>query len=186
MFAFAFTLLVIGFAVPQLEKATDATLRDALLRLWPNLIAYGLSAGVVGIMWHNHQALYRLVDRIDRTSNFWNLMLLAGTAFVPFATQVLGNYPLLRPSTFLYGATLSFCSTAYNIMLNHLVRSKAFNSRVSAGAIAGTVRAYRVGWITYMLAMLIGLIAPVVSFAAYIGITLYYVIPHGVDRDAVA
>ena len=34
-----------------------------------------------------------LVERIDRTTVFWNLLLLAGTAFIPFATSALGQYP---------------------------------------------------------------------------------------------
>jgi hypothetical protein len=31
--------------------------------------------------------------------------------------------------------------------------------------------------------MLIALVAPIVSFAAYVLIALYYMIPHGIDRD---
>lgn len=183
VFAFAFTLLVLSFTLPALERANDATLLASLLRLWPNVIAYALSAGVVGIMWHNHQALFRLVERVDRTTIFVNLLLLAGTAFIPFATQALGTYPTLRPSTFLYGLTLTYCSTAYNLMLAHLVRSKAFRTGVTGADVRATVRAYRVGWLTYAIATLAALVVPLLSFALYIALTLYYLIPRGLDRD---
>ena len=183
VFAIAITLLVLGFALPPLEHQSDRALTLALLRLWPNLIAYGLSFGVIGIMWQNHHALFRLVTRVDRVTIFLNLMLLAGTAFIPFATGTLGSYATMRASTLLYGVTLTWCATAYNLMLGHLVRSGAFESSVSAGTIEATVHAYRVGWITYAVATLISLWIPVASFALYIIIALYYLVPRGADSD---
>ena len=183
VFAFAITLLVLGFALPVIRLTSDQELTAALLSLWPNLIAYALSFGVIGIMWQNHHAMFRQVDRIDRTTIFWNLMLLGGTAFIPFATSALGSYPSMHASTFVYGLTLSTTATAYNLMLNHLVRARAFSSSVSDATIAGTVRAYRIGWAVYGVAMLLALVFPLVSFAAYIVIALYYVIPHGLDSD---
>jgi uncharacterized membrane protein len=141
VFAFAATLLVLGFALPELHNPSDLELTGALLRLWPGLIAYGLSFGVIGIMWQNHHALFRLVDRIDRMTVFLNLILMAGTVFIPFATGTLGSYPTMHASTFLYGLTLSWTATASNLMLVHLVRSEAFVDSVPKATIAATVRA---------------------------------------------
>ncbi len=108
--------------------------------------------------------------------------LLGGTAFIPFATSALGDYPTMRASAFLYGLTLSTTATAYNLMLAHLVRAKAFHS-VSEQTINATVRAYRTGWIVYIAATLLALVFPVVSFAAYIIIAAYYLVPRGLDSD---
>jgi uncharacterized membrane protein len=184
VFAFAITLLVLGFSLPVIRLASNHELTIALLALWPNLIAYALSFGAIGIMWQNHQAMFRQVERIDRTTIFWNLLLLGGTAFIPFATSALGSYPTMHASTFLYGLTLSTTATAYNLMLNHLVGARAFNSSVADATVAGTVRAYRIGWAVYGAAMLLALVFPLVSFAAYIIIALFYLIPHGLDADA--
>jgi uncharacterized membrane protein len=183
VFAFAFTLLAITFVVPQIQNATNETLTAALLRLWPNLIAYVLSLMVIGIMWQNHQALFRMVRRIDRTTVFWNLLLLGGVAFIPFATSALGAYPTLKPSTFLYGLLLSYTATIYNLMLGHLVRTRAFLPEIDAGVVRATVGAYRTGWIGYVVAMLIALVLPVASFAAYLAIAAYYLVPRGLDAD---
>jgi uncharacterized membrane protein len=60
VFAFAITLLVLGFAVPvrgELKWASDAEITRELPKLWPNMIAYTLSFAVIGIMWQNHYAL---------------------------------------------------------------------------------------------------------------------------------
>jgi uncharacterized membrane protein len=182
VFAFAVTLLVLGVVLPVSRYASDHALTAALLRLWPNLIAYCLSFAVIGIMWQNHHALFRLVERIDRKTVLLNLALLAGTAFIPFATSTLGSYPTMRASTFLYGGVLLFCASANNLMLAHLVRRQAFGDVVDA-AIAQTVRAYRNAWATYALAMLLALLVPIASFAAYVAIAFYFLMPRGVDAD---
>jgi uncharacterized membrane protein len=184
VFAFAITLLALGFVLPQLSPATNRTLALALLGLWPNLIAYLLSFCVIGLMWQNHHALFRLVARVDRKTVFWNLLLLLATILIPFATTTLGSYPALKPSTFLYGVILSTSATFYNVMLLHLVRTKAFSAEVTDEALAGTVRGYRTGLIVYVVATLTALVFPLVSFGAYLAVVVYFMIPRGADSDS--
>jgi len=172
IFAFAITLLVLGFALPELHNPSDQDLTAALLKLWPNLIAYALSFGVIGIMWQNHHALFRLARRVDRMTVFLNLLLLAGTVFIPFATSTLGSYPSMHASTLLYGATLLWTATAFNLMLMHLVRSNGFRADITKATIASTVTAYRIGWTGYGTAMLLALWQPLLSFGVYLAIAL--------------
>jgi uncharacterized membrane protein len=186
IFGFAATLLILGIVLPEFkDKApADADIAFALLRLWPQLLTYLMSFAVIGIMWHNHHALFRLIAKVDRMTVFLNLLLLMVTAFIPFATSALGSYPDLRSTNFLYGLTLTCCATAYNLMLLHLVRSKAFAAHVSQATIRGTVVAYRVGWATYAVAMLASLALPVLGFILYLLVAAYYLIPHGADTDS--
>ena len=109
--------------------------------------------------------------------------MLGSTAFIPFATATLGAYPATHAATFLYGVVLSLCSTCYNVMLWHLVRSHAFDDSVNTTHIRATVVAYRIGWLTYALATVVALFLPVVSFALYVLLALYYVVPRGADDD---
>lgn len=183
VFAFAITLLVLGVVLPQLHRPTEAQLSSALFGLWPNVVAYVLSFAVIGIMWQNHHALFRIVERVDRTTIFLNLTLLGVTAFIPFASSALGTYPTSRPAAFLYGLTLTAAATAYNALLSHLVRSRAFGGEVAPATIRATVTAYRVGWATYALAMLVSLVAPAISFALYLLVAGYYLFPRGADAD---
>jgi uncharacterized membrane protein len=185
VFAFAITLLILGVVLPEfrVHPPPEGQLARALLGLWPNVLAFALSFAVIGIMWQNHHALFRLVSRIDRMTVFLNLGLLGMTVFIPFATSTLGAYIAMRPSTFLYGLTLTGCATFYNVMLNHLVRSHAFASHVSQATIRQTVTAFRTGWATYAVAMLIALAAPLVSVALYLLIAAYYLVPRGLDTD---
>ena len=74
-------------------------------------------------------------------------------------------------------------TVAYNLMLRHVIASGAFDASLTPERIARTVVAYRIGLFTYIAASLLALVVPVLSFAAYVGITLYYYVPHGVDAD---
>jgi uncharacterized membrane protein len=184
VYAFAITLLILGIVLPEFKNPpSERELAHALLRLWPNLLAYVLSFAVIGIMWQNHHALFRLVERIDRRTVFLNLMLLGVTVFIPFATSTLGAYPAMRSSTFLYGLTLTGSAIGYNLLLEHLIRSSAFHENVSGETIRQTVIAYRVGMTTYIVAMLTSLVTPILSFALYLLVAGYFLIPRGVDAD---
>ena len=183
VFAFAITLLALGFVLPELQKPTNRELTLSLLHLWPNLIAYALSFSVIGIMWQNHHALFRLVQHVDRKTVFWNLLLLAGTVLIPFATTTLGSYPTYSAATVLYGLVLSACATFYNLMLRHLARSNAFMPEVLQATIDSTIRGYRTGWVVYVAATLVGLVLPVLSFALYLAVVVYFFVPRGADSD---
>jgi uncharacterized membrane protein len=183
VFAFAITLLALGFVLPVMHQPSNRELAAAILQLWPNLIAYALSFSVIGLMWQNHHALFRLVQNVDRRTVFWNLLLLGATVLIPFATTTLGSYPTLSASAFLYGAVLSISATFYNVMLWHLVRSRSFAPEVSPVAIAATVSGYRTGWFVYIGATLLALLWPTVSFALYLSVVGYFLIPRGADSD---
>jgi len=185
VFAFAVTLLVLGIALPEFRNPppAEAQLAHALLYLWPNLLAYALSFAVIGFMWQNHHALFRLVHSIDRMTVFLDLVLLGVTAFIPFATATLGSYPSMRPSTFLYGLTLTGSASVYNLLLRHLVRRRAFRRDVAEAAIRQTAIAYRIGLAAYAIAALTALAAPRVSFALYLFVPAYFLFPRGVDRN---
>jgi len=177
VFAFAITLLALGFVLPAVRVTTNGELISELLALWPDLIAYGLSFFVIGLMWQNHHALFRYVQQIDRGTVFWNLLLLAATVMIPFATKTLGSYPTMPASSFLYGLVLTACAAFFNLMLTNLARSRAFSAEIGDDAIASAVRGYRLGLIVYVAVTLLAIVAPIVSFALYILLVLYFFVP---------
>jgi uncharacterized membrane protein len=175
VFAIAATVLVLGIAPPVLS-ASEHGMQSALLALWPKLLAYALSFGVIGIMWQNHHALFSHVEKIDRTTVSVNLLILGTAAFIPFVTALLGTYPAMHATTFFYGLVLTSLSLCYTILVHRLVRTGALSPDTSPATIAATVRACHVGLVGYACATLVALILPVVSFAAYIAFALYYLV----------
>jgi uncharacterized membrane protein len=185
VFAIAITLLVLAFVLPEVRQAplAEGELTRSLVHLWPNLVAYAMSFAVIGLMWHNHQALFRLVERVHRGTILLNLLLLGVVAFIPFATSVLGSYPAQRPAALLYGATLTASGVTFNLLIEHLRRSGAFNRRVPAGTVQQTAVSYRIGMTTYAGATVTAFVAPLLSFALYLLILTYFLFPRGVDSD---
>lgn len=187
VFGFAATLLILGIALPAGHTyLTEHDLRTALIALWPNVLAYALSFTMIGIVWQNHHVLSRTIARVDRMTVLLNLILLGITAFIPFATGLLGSYSWSRSAACLYGLTLTASATIFNLLMMHLARSNAFLPGISQRAIHDTAVSYRIAWLTYAVGTAIALASPRISFAFYIGIAIFHLIPRGVDSDTIA
>jgi uncharacterized membrane protein len=87
VFAIAITLLVLTIPQPHDYRHLVESLAD----LWPNLAAYAVSFGVIGIMWLNHHSILGLFARLDRPLVYLNLFLLLTVVFIPYPTGVLGE-----------------------------------------------------------------------------------------------
>lgn len=183
VFAFAITLLVLGFSLPAARLSSNVELVAALLGLAPNFLAFVLSFGLLAIMWQNHHALFRLIARVDRETVLWNFLLLGAAVLIPFATSTLGTYPAMPVSALLYGLIITTAATAYDRMLRHLVRGRAFHASIREETIVATVRAYRIGLLTYAASTAIALVAPLASEVAYVAIMIFFLVPRGADSD---
>ena len=64
VFAFAITLLILGIALPEFKTPppAEAELARALLRLWPNLVAYAMSFAVIGLKTGTGRAIVKSGD----------------------------------------------------------------------------------------------------------------------------
>ena len=119
VFAFAITLLVLGFQVPSLDSVSDPLLRKALFAQLPQLIPYITSFATIGIIWLNHHTMFHEVEHVERGTLILNLLLLLVVSFIPYPTAVLagtdrcaaapcfmgGRSVSWEPATRFYGAT---------------------------------------------------------------------------------
>ena len=185
VFAFAITLLVLNITVPAHDStATAAWLWHELGSHWPDYISYATSFLVIAIMWTNHHAIFLRLKHIDRHTIMFNMLLLMTTVLIPFSTALLARYPHLAPPAFVYGLVLTLCSIGFNLLWWHVIRVPDSHTFTPAEQRANTPR-FLFGLVVYFAAMVIALFVPLVSIAAYLGITLYYFIPGGVDRPSV-
>jgi hypothetical protein len=60
----------------------------------PEIGAYAANCLQIGIMWANHHALFRIVERVDQLLLLPNLLLLGFVAFVPLPSRLLA---LIQP-----------------------------------------------------------------------------------------
>ena len=87
VFAVAITLLALDLSVDGHEK-----LLPQFADLWPAVVAYLISFFTIGIIWVNHHRILNDVQVVTRSLLFINLILLAVTVAIPFATATLADY----------------------------------------------------------------------------------------------
>lgn len=86
VFAIAITLLSIELHVPH---GWDGTLAGLFRESWPMLSAFAISFGVIGVLWNAHRRCFLRMVRFTQGVFVMNLLVLAGIALMPFATQLL-------------------------------------------------------------------------------------------------
>ena len=86
VFAVAITLLVFDLKVPLLDKHpyTNRELVGLLFAQWPFYLSFFLSFATIFVMWVNHHAMFKLIQRSSTPFLFANGFLLLLIITVPF------------------------------------------------------------------------------------------------------
>ena len=174
VFAIAITLLVIELHAPHLpHSATDAQHLQALANLIPNLIAFFISFGVIGIFWAGHHRAMSLARHWSPKLLFPNILMLCAIAFMPFATAYMGTNMGERVPTILYDCVL----LATALLNRWLVRVATSAPVVDENADPLTIARTRArGWGSILgaaLALVVAFIEPRLSQFALISIPVF-------------
>ena len=86
VFAIAITLLSIELHVPH---GWDGTFANLIRDGWQMLASFTLSFAVIGVLWNAHRRAFLKMTSFTSGVFVLNLLLLAGIALMPFATQLL-------------------------------------------------------------------------------------------------
>jgi uncharacterized membrane protein len=159
VFAIAITLLVLELRVPAMPAggATSAILGKALLQLWPSYLALITSFFTILIMWVHHHAILRNVHRTDAWLHFTNGCLLLLITFVPYPTSVLAAYlrtPAAKMAAAFYSGTFVLVALCFSLFTYGAFRPHLLAHNASKKFIEATLRSYRMGPPTYLLATL--------------------------------
>ncbi len=175
VFAIAITLLVleVHLPAPQARPPSDAQQIRDLTDIWPQYLVYFVSFATIGIMWLNHHALFRNVQRITHGIVVANLLLLATISFLPFPTEVLGRFGLTRIAVVYYGLTMVAISIGYNIVYQQVL---AAHPSARKKLTLWTM----VGMTVYPLATLIGYFLPVGGMVLIALLAVFYLLPSNV------
>ena len=175
VFAIATTLLVLDIAL----HPPGSPLKQ-VLEAWPYYLAYLVSFLTIGGAWLAHTALTDRLVRADAVLLRLNLLVLLGVGFLPFPTRLvaeaLHDVNGERVFVTMYGLTLlairifGFALDEY-ARREHLYDSEQVEEPEQSGRSNLAVLA------VYVVAILIGLVAPTVAVAFYFGIAIYLVVP---------
>jgi uncharacterized membrane protein len=177
--AIAITLLVLDLRVPARDTLTGSLAR-ALAHEWPSYAAYVTSFLVIGIIWVNHHAVFRLIGQVDRIVLFLNLLLLMCVAAIPFTTALLAEYltagAAARTAAVVYSAVMLAMSGAFAALYVYVARRPALLADgVDPVAVRHSiVRFSAVGLGLYLVTLVIAWISAPACLAAHLAIALYY------------
>jgi uncharacterized membrane protein len=107
VFAIVMTLLVLDIRVPDVPPDRVQEVPGLVFELWPKIFSYLLSFIVIGLYWIGHHQTFRYVRSYDRTLLWLNLVFLLSISFIPFPTDLLGEYGGLRFAVIFYAASLA-------------------------------------------------------------------------------
>jgi uncharacterized membrane protein len=111
VYAIAMTLLVVGIGLPALaNQADESELLGKLGDAGPEIFSFFLSFAVIGRYWLAHHEFFGLLRAVDIPFIRIHLLYLALVAFLPFPTDLLGNYFENAIATALYALTVAAVS----------------------------------------------------------------------------
>ncbi len=182
MFAIAITLLIIEIGVPHVDAGQSLT--RELLDLWPSYFGYIVSFLTIGVMWANHHAMLKDIERVDHTLLVLNLLLLMGVAFLPFPTAVLaeylghGNHEL--EATLTYGATFVVIAIFFDALWLYASSGmRLIDEHVSEARIRTRTRRYLPGPLLYGIGLPLAFISPWISLGLYAALAVFWLLPYG-------
>src|SRR5687767_2481562 len=118
------TLLVVGITIPTLRRSGDeGELLRGLGDLAPEFVSFFLSFAVIGRYWVAHHQFFARVRAVDTRLIAINLVYLGFVAFLPFPTDLLGNYFDNPISIALYALTVAVVSGLEVVLFAHAHRA---------------------------------------------------------------
>lgn len=123
--AIAITLMALEIRVPEMEpEVAAAQISAAFNSLLPHIFVYVLSFLVVGMYWMVHHRLFRAIRRYDARLIWLNLIFLMIIAFLPVATNALGNYPDLPLVVAFYAVSVALVGIAEFVLWLYATRKR--------------------------------------------------------------
>jgi uncharacterized membrane protein len=105
------TIMVLELKVPHSSEPHD------LLEIWPIFLAYALSFVTIGVYWVNHHHLLKVVERVDDSVLWANLLLLFFLSLIPFTTGYMSENDFAAFPTAVYAASFLFPALFYLLLV---------------------------------------------------------------------
>ncbi len=176
VFAIAITLLILEVRV---EQSPEESLATALHHALPEIGAYAASFLQIGIMWANHHALFRLVDRADQLLLLFNLLLLGCVSFLPLPTRLVAEHTSgvdARTAVLLYGGTLTANAIAFNLIWRRVVHMGLLVDGVHPAFVRDVNVRYLLGLIAYAAATLAAFVSPLAAVLLTVALALMFLL----------
>jgi uncharacterized membrane protein len=136
VFAFSLTLMVLSFDIPRLAPSeVNEKLAGAIWAQLPNFQSFIISFFVIATFWFSHHQKFQYIKRYNKTFIWLNLIFLMFIAFLPFPTNLVGEYDTSFFAIVFYSLSLALTGVAFIVMWTYAtyknrLTDSDFNSRL--------------------------------------------------------
>ena len=103
IFAIAMTILILGINPPRpAESQAQAMLPGLVFDLVPQVFIFIVAFLILASFWVDHHRHFHFVRSVDSRLLWINIILLISIVFIPFSTDVAGDYPEVQIAVLLF------------------------------------------------------------------------------------
>ena len=123
IFAIAMTLLVLGINLPKPQVAlAPAVLPGLIFGLVPQVFLFIVAFLVLALFWLGHHRQFHFIHRVDPALLWINILILIAIVFVPFSTDIAGDYPAVMVAVLLFHANMFIVGMLFTFQWDHIRR----------------------------------------------------------------
>lgn len=179
VFSIIITLMVFDIKLPPIDSASG--LFAAFKQILPQFIAYVISFLTLAIIWINHHHILGLIKRVDMPFLWHNLHLLFWCTLIPFANNFIGRYPFMSEASATYGFVSTGVGLSFLLMRRYAgIKAQLMHEHVSEDLERKVLRGNMRSVALYAFGGAIGFVSPLISYAIFAGIAVYYALPDSV------
>ena len=184
VFAIVMTLLVIELSVPMISKLNaSGELGGLILEMWPKFLAFAVSFLVLGILWSIHHFQFHFIKRSNGMFTWINILFLLSVALIPFSTALIGEYHIYsKLAVIFWGINGFLCLLMLNIVWwyatkkQNLIDKEIVNNEIEPQVIKLFQIRIMMGTISFIPAIALSFVNPLISIAIYGFIVIYGII----------
>jgi uncharacterized membrane protein len=171
IFAIAMTLLAVGLDVPRIaDQVNSRQLWDALDDMSSQILMFFISFAVLGSFWLAHHRFFGRLGTIDRRTTTVNLIYLAFIAFLPFPTNLLGDYVNNSVAVALYACCIAAISLTEAFMGELAVRRKLYREPPSPAVVRWQRLLSAIPGVYFLASVPVAIVAPLAATYSWIGL----------------
>lgn len=124
IFAIAMTILVLGINPPKpAESLAQATLPGMVFDLIPEILIFIAAFLILASFWLNHHRHFHFVRSVDSRLLWINIFLLISIVFIPFSTDIAGDYPDVRIAVLLFHINILIVGLFFAYQVSYISKS---------------------------------------------------------------
>ncbi len=174
VYAIAMTLLVLSIGLPELRVESSASeLLEKLSDLSPEIFSFVLSFAVIGRYWLAHHDFLSRLRALDGGVVVINLAYLGVIAFLPFPTDLLGNYFDNPVTITVYALSVAAVSGLEVAMFNRAHRKGLLDPALTEDVFRWARAGASSPVAFFLLSLPLAFVSPVVACAVWFGAIPY-------------